>query len=437
MSKLILIIETSDVGCKHTAEAVKSLGFIPIFICTMNNYQGDTLRQLQEYLHINCDDTTNYRYIMKLLKNKDLNLETVGKINLQEDVKGVISFLDSRVSVACELAKELGVPGIDESMLKMCDKGEVSKFIPEYSPPDCIIFNKDDICIEELKKLIRTYKEVIIKPTRSAGALGMFKLSSEEELNDIEAQMNSAGETLYRGKWIAQPIINGELVSLEGYSRNSDVKFIGFTGRCKIDKTESVCKFPYDNKVDESIKDRARKTIRELIRRSEFKNGYFHAEFIITNNSCFLIDANFGRIAGAGVAQQIAISLNKTPEDIFRHVICTTLDLSNSCDKDIDYEVCDKQDTLSINYGIRQDATLEHVDIPSNPTIMHTLLFDKGKKVPAMGKDNWSWVGIAVGKREELLEEIKNIHIITDNGKETAFYVSGSSEQIITPRPRI
>lgn len=128
----------------------------------------------------------------------------------------------------------------------------------------------------------------------------------------------------------------------------------------------------------------------------------------------FLIDANFGRIAGGAASEVIAYSYGIDPIDIYKHIILVTLfpgaDIENIYPKTPHIEA------LSIHYGIPLENTLESVVIKGSNKTRHTVLLDAGYQVPALGRDNWGWIGLLSGSKLDVLQDIMHIKILTKNG---------------------
>ncbi|HVV67708.1 MAG TPA: ATP-grasp domain-containing protein [Patescibacteria group bacterium] len=415
--KKIIIIETSDVGAAHTAEASKKLGYEPVFIFTPSNYQADTYNQLIKYPHYECSDTTQ---LEPLIKTIDAN-------NIQ-NIAAVITMLDSRLNISYQLADFLKVSGIDKAIITLSDKAKVAELISEYSPLT-VIFNKHDIPYRCLEKLFSKNEKLIIKPTQGAGALGMFMLNSIEELKQLSNLIEKTNlQTLIHGHWIAQPLLPGRLISLEGYAIGGKANFIGFTARQKVGNTESINHFPANNFLTDKAIKTAYAAINTLVQRSAYKNGYFHAEFIVNQDDCHLIDANFGRVGGGGIAQQLAMSYQKNPTDLFCHLINTSIfgEIHNHSDL---YAI-EPIKTLSINYGLQETSVLTNLILPNHFHGLHTQILNNGAIVPKMGINNWSWLSIAVGYPRELLNSLNEIQIVTDRGNFKPFYLEGGMAHI-------
>ena len=422
----IIIIETSDVGAAYTAKAVQALGCLPIFICSLRNYQADTLEQITNYIWLE-SDTTSAKTIFATIQQHRNATNILGKS--LRNVAGVISFLESRLSVAIQLAAVLGVSGIDPAVLVLADKGKVANLIPEYSP-EFILFKRDVLPLAQLQNWLQKAQEIIIKPTYSTGALGLFKLDAtegsltEDLLHNKMIIYSQDQWSILSGEWLAEPLIPGDLVSLEGYVCAGQVHFLGFSSRHKIKNTESLCEFPWDEQLDFSLCEQAKEAVQALIGRSHFNYGYFHVEFIFTQDRCALIDANMGRIGGGGIAQQIALAHHLSPEQVYAHVIATTLFRGQGIMENL-YRERASTSVAAICYGIDQDAILDSVSLPLNHTFLHTLILGPGAAVPAMGKNNWSWVGIAVGSSATLPLEVQKISMLTDQGAKKPYFKQG------------
>ena len=120
--KTLLILETSDIGCKYTAEAARKLGFSPVFLADLRNYQADTLEQLRRETVLDVP-TTDAQHLYKHLQHRGMT-----------GIAAVVTFLDSRLRVATELARLLNVSGHDPVCEKLKDKIWVQGLVPEYSP---------------------------------------------------------------------------------------------------------------------------------------------------------------------------------------------------------------------------------------------------------------------------------------------------------------
>lgn len=414
MSKIdrakIIIVETTPTDTVHIAKAIDSLGFEPVFFCNMDLYHGEARSQILGTHHYD----VNTKDISCLIESISLNKLT--------KIVGVFCCSEKYLGIASQLTQKLLVDGIDPAINILNDKGSVAKIVPEYSPPS-IIFSSNDIPYSHLKKMFLSYGGLIVKPTHSAGSVGMFMIHDEKGVADIDDYLDKNNVLQLRHlNWIAQPILQGMLVSLEGFKKKDELHALGYTKRTKINHTESVSEHLIDEQISQAQKDKSILIIRTLLQRAEFQYGYFHSELIFTaNDDCYLIDANIGRIAGAGIAQQIALSHGKNPSEIYAHVVDVGIFKGQFVNTD-DVYIKNPKKTLSINYGIRTNATLLDLKLPNNYSCWHTRLKDFGKIIPPMGLDNRSFVGIAVGFPGALQREVDQIKIHTDVGIESPYY---------------
>ncbi|NNM59611.1 MAG: ATP-grasp domain-containing protein [Legionellales bacterium] len=401
--EIVLVIETSDVGAKYTADAIISMGFEPVFIYQEGNYQGDTLKQLKNCHSYLCKNTTSSEAIESIITKNNI-----------DNIFAVITLLDSRLPIACELANKLGVKGPDQSILTLTDKGAVARLIPEYSP-NFLVFNSTRLpSDDELQHLADSFEKVVLKSTRSAGAYGMAILSKKNLYSAITSHIDDCRDSKMRnGDWIIQPMLPGKLFSLEGFVFNGNVNLLGYSSRGKIGNTESACFFPADNELSSRVLAQSQAALRTLVSKANFKNGYFHTEFIVEADQCALIDANFGRIGGGGLAQQIALSFMKSPQDVFKHIIAITLMSNDDSYRNwisAFYAVQIAELVLSVNYGVKDKAIMKNLVIPEG--VVHTQLLDLNKEVPAMGENNWAWIGILVGTVHQVLAILPELKII-------------------------
>jgi hypothetical protein len=69
---------------------------------------------------------------------------------------------------------------------------------------------------------------------------------------------------------------------------------------------------------------------------------------------------------------------------------------------------------VSAAYGLSRAAFVEAV--ASAEFRFHTLILDGQQQIPALGQNNWSWLGIATGPEEEFFARLDRIQIQTDSG---------------------
>lgn len=407
MDKTIVLIESSCVGAEYTADAAYSLGFTPVFLTHPDVSQGETREQILKYDHIECDtySLSDMNNAVKDIKNIEL----------------VTSLSDTSLTSALSLGHKLKCKTLDPTIESLKDKGIVYNTIPEYSPLS-IPFTIENIPLNSIQNLVEKCGTVIVKPTRAAGGVGVVSISCQRDvmqlpklLSDLEVPKHFSPNL-----WIAQGFVKGELVSLEGYVDDSSCRFLGFSGRKKIGMTESIIIFPWDQNISREAAEDAKEAVVKLVERSGFSNGYFHVEFIVSDQKAYLIDSNIGRIGGGGLTEQIGIAFGIDFEKIHRHIL--SLSIKEQSADEIDIYQNKPILTWSVMYGIPVRAKLEKVIVPEYFGCSHTRILNLGDNVQPMGTDNYAWIGIVSGEPKKIEAEIINIKILTSEGEFSPIY---------------
>ncbi len=305
---------------------------------------------------------------------------------------------------------------MDEALLQLNNKADVIRLIANDSPPS-IIFNTDDIPYDALRKTLASNGAIVIKPALSAGAKGIFEVNTENDIKNIYHSMKKEQKKqakILEQEWIAQSKIDGTLYSLEGFVANGVIHTIGLSRRTRIQYTESRNEFPVEDEINTESYQRIKAAVENLVKTSNYKNGYFHSEFLVNDQNVFLIDANFGRVAGGGIAMQMALASGKTIAEIYAHVVDVTF-FGDKAEHEYFYP-SEKMKTLSIDYGVNQAAKLIKIELPKEMKSQHVQLIDDGKVLQPVGYNNRSWIGLVIGERNEVLKDMSGIAILTDNG---------------------
>lgn len=405
MKKKILLIETSDIGAKPTGEAVRHLGFEPVFLVNLKNYQADTLSQILQYEHYDTDTTS-----------VDSMQAWIEKQNW--DVFAVTTFLDSRLHLAIDLASRLQVRGLDPRLLPFKDKGRVEELAPGICPPS-ISFSRDFIPLDDIASFRERFSNTILKPRCTAGGLGFRMFTAQDKLPEILSHLRNFNipHHLQPTEWMIQAFIPGELVSVEGFVKAGEINILGLTGRRKIGNTESWFGFPYEHKISERAANQAHAKVRELLQLSGLKYAFFHIEVIVNATEAYVIDANLGRMGGAGLGEILATAYKVHPIEIFAEVLRISLDLDGAAE----FWKRVPQPAISIAYGVQNSCFLHSFSKAASPSIYHTQILSEGK-VPAMGTDNWAWVGIVSGVQQEVHAFLDQVYITSLQGVQGASY---------------
>lgn len=397
--KTIIFIETSDVSVQYCARASKALGYEPLFICDINRYQGDTLLELKGNKYIHLDNTNDVASIIQVIKENKI-----------EDIVGVLSFFDSRISVASKVAAHFNILGPDVQYVNyFSDKIKVSQLIPEFSPKNISFVLDDRIPKDKIKELFMSTQKLIIKPANSAGGVGVKVISNIDDIDKLDIILKR--QLFSSNEWIIEAFLSGALISVEGYIQDGILTVLGISKRIKYENTEAINLFPYKLKGHQF--ERVCNALNLLIERSNFTHGYFHTEFIVNDNDINLIDSNFGRIGGATILEQVALYYDVEPEDVCRHII--ELSLFGKAEDIYQYPT-DKM-TLGIWYGVKNETFIKKINclISNNNKIFHHKIINELNFGMPFGVNNLSWVGLLCGERDCLIELLDDIYILDAN----------------------
>lgn len=409
----IIFLGATPVSAKYLPDAIKKLGFEPIFIFNMQKSPAQIQEALKNEIcfHANPDNFDDIEKV--ILKHPTLLTKVIG----------ATSFSDVKIQNACRLAEKLRIKGPDHALLNLIDKHQMQQMVPDLFPIT-IKFKGNHIPHKELKELLtQRNEEVILKPAISYDAIGIL-IINHLNISDVERLISESEiDNPQQQTWIAQPRIKGFLYSIEGFVSNGDIHFLGFSKRARVNLTEVANYFPVDNQLSKTLQQKCKTGICELFKKSNFKNGYFHTEFIIKDENCYLIDANLGRIAGGAISEQIAFSFNKTPVELYSHIIDVGL-FGNSFLGDKFYLTDVKpRPSLAIHYGLSLEQTFIHLTLPQEKNCFHSQFASSKAIISAIGENDHSIIGSIVGSPENVKEEVKKIQINTINGDYLPFYI--------------
>ena len=412
--KILFVIDSSFIGPEYIINGAKASNLRVIFLTNIYNQGGDAIKEISQGEFIHCN-TESFDELFKIISCYE-----------KEEIAGIITFLDSKLDICAELCDQLGVNGLDKSTIALKSKNYVNLTIPEYVPKS-ISFNIKQIPYEKLKEMFSSVESsLILKPEYTAGGSGVRLLQSEEDINNIENLIDlDLPEHLRPSDIIVQEAIEGELVSIEGYVFEGEVTYIGSTGRRKINNSESGIIFPYDNKIPGNKLDEAKKIIRCLVERSNYKNGFFHTEFIISQDNIKLIDGNFGRIGGGNLAEVIAASYKIDAELIYRHAIEILVNKRELISREF-WKTKEAVSALGIAYGIDSEERVIEIKLKGELKSKHTQAQHRGYKVAKMGDSNFAWVGLLSGEYNDVLNDINKIDIRTESGWKKPIYPKNS-----------
>ena len=405
MKKYILVVEASFLGVSYIAQAIRNLGYEPVFLTNYRSQEGDALAQLASERAIQCETT------------EADDIEEVIRLFGKDKVAGLTTLLDSRLAIVAEVNARLSLPGISNSVTQLKDKSFVNDLIPEFVPQSLSL--EWGVTSEEvIKQFINgsSTKQFIAKPSFTAGAVGTFVFQTLDELKEgIQQTHGKIPNYLQPNRYVVQEFFHGELVSIEGYVYHNHVDFIGATKRFKFENTEIKHQFPYQEEMGAVAYEKCKDIISMLIKRSNYDYGFFHIEFIVNGNEVRLVDANMGRPGGTNVMELIAFAFDLHPVKIFEHAISIAILQTPTISSEYFSETTCLEMT-GVLYGQKETARLLRFELPS-PSSSHHLAVNMGTIVPALGESNWSAIGTLTGRPQDVSKDLENIRLVTDKGE--------------------
>lgn len=286
--KDVLIIGASHVSAGAAYSALLKSGYRATFLVQRSTCNGDVLRGVPDERIINTE--------LDSMQSVLSDMERIAYAGIH----AVTSLTDRYMRLAILLGMRLGALTPDRSLLYLLEKEVVSCLIPEHSPYSIVTsVEKLSVRAAEICGMIERFGALVVKPSRGSASLGSYYLRSPADLANLEAHMRahiSAGGI--SGRWIVQEFIDGPVFSVEGYVVSGRVEILGYTFRRGVLNTLTEAHFPGDRYLSLDVQLSAGDCLEKLVSRSGYRNGYFHSEFISSASAAYLIDANFGRIAG-------------------------------------------------------------------------------------------------------------------------------------------
>lgn len=397
----LAVVECTDAGGFEIGMAIVQMGYRPLFLLNPDSYKADLALSLQNFDYRNVDTLSVEAICAELEKIKD-------------KLVGITTLVDSRLAIASQVALRMCLPGPDEACIILKDKAAVADLIPEYSLKTASLNNDDEKCRIQFDSIFKN-KKIVAKHRSGCGAVGIQFLSSDEE------KLQFIHNTKKLSEWIFQEYFEGSLFSIEGWIENNKVNYIGWTSRRKIKNTETEFRFEGNQSVTRDIDLYAKRVVATLFKRSNYKRGWFHIEFLIDSSmkNAVMIDANVGRIGGAMLPHVLAMSLDLSPMQIYQHAIETQLFGRSSV------EINPKKSLDKIYkcvcFGSPQETVIEQVFLPEYPLKKQGLrvvrILGAGDRVSKVGHDDWSWIGFVAGEEEEVDRYASKIQIKTNDGR--------------------
>lgn len=410
----LLIVEPTLISTRACIEAARTLGFEPVLLCDQSHYTGEAAEAL------------TLCALHEIDAGDGAVLQAWAEVHRGDEVAGVYTPADRFLSQAAALARLLGVPGPDPAVAVLGDKAQVGELVPEFSPPQRA-FDPEVPPMIELQALSEAHGGLVFKPTRLAGARGVFELPGFDGAvirSRLAHERASVGATQ---PWMAQARVAGALASLEGRFSDGRLTVLGHSLRRKIGKAECINVFPAAAQLAPAVRERMQQTAATLAQRAGFRQGLCHAEFIVAGEQCHLIDANFGRLAGSGLGIQIGWSFGLTPAETYAMAIDECVFGGRLLQgRTLSARA---KDTLALHYGVRKPTVVHGLRFiaPLGP-VHHHRFRALGGQVPAVAEGSSALIGVVIGRAADALRAIERIVLDTVQGPLAPYYRMGDGD---------
>lgn len=225
-------------------------------------------------------------------------------------IDGIIGTHDYPGSiVASILSEKLKTPGPPVLPNLICQHKYYSRIYQEKAVPDAI---PDFFLIDALDKEYNgpPHYPVFIKPVKSFFSIFAARIDNKQQYSDfIESYRKHKGKfskplNILLKKYsdlkidadylIAEEVMSGQQVTLEGYVYNKKIEIMGITDSIMYPGTISFKKFEYPSSLPTGIQERMTGTARSFISSTGFNNGVFNIEFFYNpeEDSVKIIEAN-------------------------------------------------------------------------------------------------------------------------------------------------
>lgn len=399
----ILILGINMVSAKYLPDALKKLGHTPIFLIDSEQFNEPSRSCINNCEHYKVNIEDKEELFNFLSKNQNIIART----------DFVVSFFDELFPLVDDLCKKFQLSGPPKIYSQLSSKEYISTLVPEFSPLSYALKNLETDILEEI---VASDQEFILKPSVASGALGIV----EVDTTSISSLNNSLSHIDNFSGWILQQNIEGDLYSLEGYVQDDVTTILGYSLRKRIQYTEVSNQYPAENSMPKTAYECCDDAIRTLISRSKFDRGYFHCEFICNQEGGWLIDANMGRVGGATVVEQIAVSHSVAPGEILTHAAFLQSKYQTTPPNYSKPE--NSHNTLGVWYGLKKGGVVLDWLLPAKNTCYHTKFAKKGSQVVPVGTSDYAWVGMLAGHAVDVEKYIGKVRVLTDSGTELAYY---------------
>ena len=232
-------------------------------------------------------------------------IERILELVKDREIAGVISTDDYPGSaLAAAVAERLGLPAPDPEVTLICQHKYLSRVAQEKHAPDAVPpFALIDVANGATLPAALGFP-VFVKPVKSFFSIGAEKISSEadlairlprwKELDEfflpLERMLERyAGASIGTKRLIAEGLLKGEQVTVEGYVYGGKASILGVVDSIMFPGTVAFARFDYPSALPKGVQARMAEIATTVMEGLGFDNGLFNIEM--------MFDRETGRIA--------------------------------------------------------------------------------------------------------------------------------------------
>jgi biotin carboxylase len=212
-------------------------------------------------------------------------------------------------ALAAAIAKRLGLPGPEPELALICQHKYLSriaqaKLVPDAVPPFTLIDVADGAPLPDGLSF-----PLFVKPVKSFFSIGAEKVGSASELAALLprwAQLDQfflplermleryAGTSIRTKRLIAEGLLTGVQVTVDGYAYGGDVHSMGVVDSIMFPGTIAFSRFEYPSALPEGVQARMGEIATTLMQGLGFDNGLFNIEMMYdaATDRIFIIEIN-------------------------------------------------------------------------------------------------------------------------------------------------
>lgn len=252
--------------------------------------ESDILKKLKQFDYPNIKGVYEAKYHQS---NEYMNI--VEDISKTIKFDAVIPAFEYSVKPANKAAHFLNAPKLGDIGAEIfTDKIEFRKFCKEIGIPHP---NFSEIkSLQELKDFFKG-NPIIFKPANRHASLGVVKINSLEEIDDMYTYTKNADENVYvpnrnlMWKYLAEDYVEGQEYSVEILVQSNQIKFFNITQKQKFKNgyfVEAGHIVPAD--IESINQQQLMHYMELLIKKAKVEDAVLHAEWIINKNRMWIIE---------------------------------------------------------------------------------------------------------------------------------------------------